>query len=356
MQPEKQPEMVLRIDGQAYEGWESISVSRSIERMSGGFEIYVAKLPPNWSDFPMAETISIEIDTHVLITGYINHITSSYDKARSSILISGRDKVGDLLDCAASVQDQFEFKDALLENVIRQILKPYGIPLHMQVNNTGKAIKRLAVQPGESAFDFIERACRLRSILPISDGLGGLILTKPGAGRSPGRIVYGQNVLSAQGEIDWTERYSDYVAKGQSEALDEFSSVEEVSEPQGIARDPAIKRYRPKVLLSESQGYDLSLQERAVWQRKFDQARSRRATYTVQGFYAAEGKLWKPNDIVSVHDPRLKIKRDMLIVSLVFEKSADGTITTLELALPESFDLPAEKESETDDDDLWGGL
>lgn len=349
-------EFTLRVDGTPFHGWEDASILRSIERMSGMFNITASNLPEEWSGFPMGKPVSLEFDERKVLSGWVDKVTPNYDDRATFIRISGRDAVSDLLDCAATVNDNFEFANQKIENVIRQILAPYGIPLRVDVD-TGEVIsknKKLSIQPGETAFDFIERLCRVRAILPISDGVGGLVLTKPGASRSNGRIVHGENVISGEADIDWTERFSLYVVKGSGEA-DEFSSVEDVSEPEGRAEDPAINRYRPKVILSESEGYDLSFQERATWEKQFNQSRSRRATYKVQGFYTDENKtIWKPNEIVPVRDPVLMINRDMLIVSTLFEKSDQGSFTTLELAIPESFDLPAEKAA--DEEDFWGAI
>lgn len=349
-------EFTLRVDGAPFHGWEDVRILRSIERMSGLFELGASDLPNEWYGSPMGKSVSLEIDKQQVLSGWVDKVKPKYDDQSSDIRIAGRDAVSDLLDCAATVDSNFNFTNQKIENVIRQVLKPFGIPLIVDVD-TGAVIsktKKLSIQPGETAFDFIERICRIRAILPISNGVGGLVLTKPGASKSKGALVFGENILSAEADIDWTERFSLYVVKGSGEA-DPFSTVEDVSEPEGRAEDPAINRYRPKVILSESEGYDLSFQERAKWQKQFDQARARRATYKVQGFYAdGETTLWKPNEIVPVRDPILNINRDMLIVSTLFETADQGRTTTMELAIPESFDIPAEKVAE--EEDVWGAI
>lgn len=343
----------IRIRGNKYQGWSAFGVTRSLEQISGSFELTAHNLPDFWDKFSLSDPVTVEIDGHIALEGYINAVSPQYDASGSSLKVVGRDAVGDLLDCAASVDDGFEFNNQSLVNILRTILRSYDIPLTVAVSGINKPITRLAVQPGETAFDLIERACRLRAVLAVSDGVGGLVLMRAGAVKSAGRLVYGQNIIKGESTIDWSERFSLYVVKGQSEAL-LSSSAEEQSQPEGRIIDPSITRYRPRVILAESQGNNASLKERAKWQRDFDQSRSKRATYTVQGYFAAEGELWRPNQIVSVVDPLLKIKRDMLIVSVFFQKSEQGSTTNLTLAVPESFDLPAEKEPAAQD--IMGAL
>lgn len=352
--------ITMSLGGQIYEGWEEIRVSRSIEQMSGQFSLTVSHLPEEWADFPMQESVILEVDGQILLSGFIDIIRAQYDADASYIMIDGRDAVGDLLDCAASVNG-FEFNGWKLERAIAKILEPYKIPLTVNTD-TGAPIKRLAVQVGETAFDFIERACRLRGVLAVSDGIGGLVLTKPSTDQAAGRLVLGENILSGDAEINWTQRFSDYIVKGQREAdsgsdqdfgAGEDFGQEAVSEPEGRANDTAIKRYRPTVILSESGGFDLSTQARAAWQRSFNQSRSKTVTYKVAGFFATQDLLWLPNQIVNVVDPRLKINRDMLIISVEYSKNARGSITTLTLGLPEAFALPAEKEK-AETADIWG--
>lgn len=106
--------------------------------------------------------------------------------------------------------------------------------------------------------------------------------------------------------------------------------------------------------MAENQGFDLTLQARAEWEARFARARSSRARYVVQGWTGPGGALWQTNTIVRVEDALRGLRRDMLIAGVTFSRSADrGTVTTLDLVLPEAFDLPALREEE-DESDPWG--
>lgn len=344
------PVYTLIIDGQRWDIWKEMSLSRSIERMGGSFAARLAKKPDDGFLVDVVRPglpIQIEIDGNTVLDGYIDEVAHSYNADDAEIAIGGRDKTGDLVDCAATVDGPFEFNNIKLESMIEKVLKPFGIPLIVDVD-TGAPFRRLAIQPGETAFSFIDRICRYRAVLPVSNGIGGLVLVKPSNEKSPGRLVYGQNILKGDVRLNCTERFNLYVLKGQAEGFDE-STGEEVAANEGRATDDLVRRYRPTVITAESQGYNQTLQERAEWQRNTNHARGNTASYDVQGWYASpESKaLWKPNTLVMVSDAPRSINREMLIVSMTMMRGSGGTITTLELAVPEAYELVAEVEPES---------
>ena len=349
------PEFILRLDGNPLKGWKEIEVKRSIERASAAFSLKAIddiKSPWLFGSPKAGAPCTVEIDSQMILDGYIDNGESSYNAKTRQITLSGRDRVGDLIDCAASVDGPFEFNNQKLDKILQKILEPFDIPLTIAVQDVGIPFKRFSIQPGETAFEAIERACRYRAILPISDGIGGLVLTKPGITKAPASLSFGENILSGQAVRDQRDRFSLYVVKGQAEGGD-FSSVKETSEPEGRAEDEEISRYRPTVITAEAQGYDLTLEERAKWQVQFNKARSKPVTYNVQGWYAAGQDLWKPNTLVKVKDPILKNDQEFLIISVTYKRSDSTTTTALELIDPLAFDLPAEKQPEKED--AFGG-
>ncbi len=284
--------------------------------------------------------------------GYIDTIDNGYDHKRSNILISGRDRVADLLDCAAVVDGAHEYKNQKLNAVIEAILKPYAIPLTVSAD-IGKEFTRIAINPGETAFELIERVCRYRAILPISDGVGGLHLVKPSTEDTGVSLIYGENILQASASMDYRDLFSEYIFKAQSEA-DDFTTAEKSASPIGRAIDDKVKRYRPHVEIAEMQGHSQTLSERAEWQKKFNRARALKVSCTVQGLNVSKnGELWMPNTIVHVKCPKLQLDRSMLITAVTFKQDS-STQTTLDMTLPKAFDLPAIKEPKNDD--VWGAL
>lgn len=348
---ENNPAFTLRLDGQPWTTWTDINVTRALDRASGEFSVSFGMNRAEGSlsldgGLRTGMTADVEIDGQVVLSGYVRAVGYAYDAVSFGISVDGRDRAIDLLDCAAVVDGAHEFYNETLASVIAKIAKPFGIPVSVETD-TGKPFARLAVQPGETANDFIERACRYRGVLCVSDGIGGLVVVKPGTEKSKGILIYGDNILSGDVQHDDSELFSVYVVKGQAEPqADDIDVAPSVSASARVS-DGNVKRYRPKVIVAENQGYDLTLAERAAWEKKIASARAKKATYSVRGWYAdaAAKALWKPNTLVTVIDERAQLfKREMLINGVSFRRSAAGTTTQLDLALPGAFDIPAEDE------------
>lgn len=358
MSPDPIP-FVVYLDGTAYEYWTEMDVTRSIERMSGEFRLKLTRKDTKKDIYldgsiNTGAAVRIEIAGQTVLDGWVDDVKFNYDARDSAIEVTGRDKTGDLIDCAAATNGKYEFTNMKLDAIVRKIIEPYGLTLTV-ATEVGEVFPRFAIQPGESAFDCIDRACKFRQVLAVSDGIGGIVLVKPSEEKSPGRLVYGENILKGDVLFDAKELFSLYIIKGQAEPVDAETEAAVTASPEARSVSTVVKRYRPKVIVGENQGYDMTLKERAAWEKKMAEARSRRATFTVQGWYAdATGaKLWKPNTLVNVKDKPSGLARDMLITGVSFSRSNAGTITTLDLAMPESFDLPAQKDDSSNNSTLW---
>lgn len=345
------PAFTLRIDGQPWTTWTEINVTRALDRASGEFNV---SFGIKEGDAPLSldgglrtgMAADVEIDGQIFLSGYVRAVGFSYDASTFGITVDGRDRAIDLLDCAAAVDGAHEFFNETLGGVIAKVTKPFDIPVRIETD-TGRSFSRLAVQPGETAIDFIERACRYRGVLCVSDGIGGLVVIRPGTEKSHGILIFGDNILAGDVKHDDSDLFSLYVAKGQAEPQADDEDVSPSVSASARISDGSVKRYRPKVIIAENQGYDLTLAERAAWEKKIARARAKKATYTVRGWYADEARktLWKPNTLVTVIDERAQLfNREMLIVGVSFRRSENGTTTILDLSLPDAFDILAENQ------------
>lgn len=342
--------VILNVGGQRHEGWTNVSVTLSIEAIAGSFELGLTEL---WPDQPTRRVVkpgqecTLSIDDDLLITGRVDEAAPEYNAVSHSISITGRDATGDLVDCSA-LNEPGEWKNVGLVAIAASVCKPFAISVSAQTD-TGKPFTRFAMQPGESAFEVIERACRARAVLPVSDGNGGLVFARAGTARRQTALVYGENIVQAEAAFSDIERYSQYIVRGQQPGDDSWGA-QVASEPEARAEDPAIGRYRPLVILAEvPEGQ--SFEDRAKWEATVRAGRARKANYTVQGWRDEGGALWRPNALVKVDDTMLGINETMLITSVTFSRSEDGTTTQLSLVKPSSYELIALVDEE--EDGLW---
>lgn len=329
----------LKVDGKLFGGWQQVRIERGIEQIAGGFELTVTD---RWNtadgqqafELQPGQACEVLVHDEVVITGYIDSVNRSYDKSAHQISVSGRDKTADLVDCSA-VYKTGQWSNKKLEQIAADLVAPFGIGVKTAVD-TGSPIPVMAIQEGETVFELLERAARMKAVLLVSDGKGNLVITRAGTARAAGDLFEGGNILSADGEFNWKDRYSDYIIKGQRKG-DDDSYGETVAHQKASVKDGGITRYRPLVVMAEDQDGNTTLAQRAEWERNVRAGRGSRATITVQG-WKAHDMLWQPNTITHLKSPLLSADTDLLIASVSYSLSDSGTTASLQLVNPAAFD------------------
>jgi prophage tail gpP-like protein len=348
-------EVTLEVDGRIYGGWQEVLVRRGIEQIAGTFELTVTD---RWHGqeqaWPIREgaACTLTYGADVLITGYVDDVLPSFDAADHSITVVGRDKTGDLVDCSA-VAGTGQWRGRTLAQVAEAICRPFGITVRDEAAATEK-FTTAALQESETAFEAIERACRMRGVLPISDGQGALVLTRAGTQTVPTALKQGENILSGRATFSMRDRYSDYVCKGQNIG-DDDSTPAQNAQARGTASDGrvAAMRYRPLVIVAEDVGTNRTLADRAVWEAAVRMGRSARPMLTVQGWRHAAG-LWLPNTLARVTCPFLYLDDvELLVVAVTYRISEAGTLADIELCKKEAFDMLAVAEPAANGGDNW---
>lgn len=334
----------IKVGGNLYGGWKGARVQFGIEQIANSFELEVTdRWPGQLTPRPIrrGESCQVLIDNEVVITGYVDDTNPEYDDKSHGITVAGRDVTGDLVDCSA-IHKSGQWANASLDKIIRDICKPFGISLIIEAD-LGTVFSTFSIQEGETAHECIDRACRMRSVLPVSNGKGNLVLTRASSGSPVAELVEGENLKYAKGEFSMRERFSEYIIKGQDRGTDDdFNSPEIHSQPSAVSTDDFVKRYRPLIVLAEDRGANATYKQRAEWERNVRRGRSSRATLRVNGWRNKSGALWKANTLVHVYAPTIGADADLLIVSgsFILDEQA-GEITELSVVGREAFDLIA---------------
>ncbi|MHB1305381.1 MAG: phage baseplate assembly protein [Acidiphilium sp.] len=363
----------LTVDGHQFGQWQSASVDRDLRNISGQFTLQLfdsgraaQAFRPNLDQGPPFEIIkagmscAVALDGETVLKGYIDDIHVAW--AAHGIRVSGRDATGDLVDCAASPTGPVEWRNLTLTQLAAAFCKPFGIAVRADVD-VGTAFPVFGIEAGETAMLAIERAARQRGVLVVSDGVGGLLLTRGGATRAPGALTIPGNIVGAHYTSSWRQRFSDYYVKGQTSTqqaryggvcrltplLDPVNApvgpppasatpAETVSVAMtGHVSDPEITRYRPTVRGVRTQSGSSSVQAQAEWALRVARGMGEQAHYTVAD-WRANGALWLPNALVSVSDPYAGIDKDMLIASVSYRQSAQGASAVIGVAGRTAFD------------------
>lgn len=359
----------LTLGGQVHRGWRSLKLSMGIEAAAAKFSLELAErwTPRNKGGGasldprlvrPLA-ACSLALDGEVVVEGYVDAVEVDYDATRHVLAVTGREKTGDLVDCAAVVDGPHEFAGLKLDELCRRLARPYGVTVRAETD-VGRPFGRFSIQPGETAWEALERACRQRALLATGDGKGVLVLTESGkGGEAAGSLQLGGkqgNILRANGSFDFSERHSLVVVRGQGDTRAQSSGqdVTVVSDApeaagraaagQARATDDLVTRSRPRVMIAEAAGDGPSFQERANWEVRVAAGKSRRISYTVPGWRGSTGKLWRPNTLVKIKDDYIAFEGELVIAEVVYSLGEQGTLCELQCAPVDAYARIAEPE------------
>jgi prophage tail gpP-like protein len=359
-------DVTLRVNGREYAGWKTARIVRGIEACAGTFELSVSD---RWdgqdAPWPIAEEdeCTVFIGAERVISGWVDRRRVSYGPDEHTLEVRGRDRTGALVDCSA-VLKSWEFTSIPLLTLAQRLAEPFGISVRLDATvtkavslKTGKTAgsvsaggtgklsglgvpkppKKFSVDPGESAFQVLDRACRMAGVLPVSDGAGGLVLVRAGSTRADIPLVEGQNILAASGDFDATARYARYIVSAQQQGTDEEWG-EAAASVTAEARDPNVRRSDRVVLIRADGGATPeSARVRAAWEAKVRAARGDDVSVTVQGWQQPSGKLWPVNALVRVQSPRIGVDGDMLITQVEYATGDTGSTSKLTLRRPDAF-------------------
>ena len=343
-------ELELLVEGQRFTGWEKVEVSRSMEAASGAFSLEVS----DRGGMPIraGQEVTLQLAGVVVVRGHVDEIQARGDADSRSLVVAGRDRTADLVDCS-ELTEPGEWADVPFLRLVELIAEPFGVEVRNLLPEEPQPFVRFARQTGESAWSAIERACRLRGVLAHSSGDGALLLERPGRGLAGVDLVEGRNVLSWQVQTSLRQRFSSYVVRAQLSGSDEFFA-DQAALVEGTAEDPTVGRFRPLLVLAEGALVFENAQDRARWEATVRAARSSTVGVVVQGWRRApDAPVWDLNQLAHVVLPGAGLDQVLLVNELRFSRSLEGgTTTELGLTRRDAYDPQPVVE---EDEDWFGG-
>lgn len=329
-------EIVLQVNGANYGGWTGVSVSRSIETVAGAFDLTCTEnVGGDAAQWPLRpnQKCKILVNGQTVIDGYIDKVSIDVSDSAHGIAVSGRDKTGDLVDCAA-VHSPAQWRNIKLLDLVKILVAPFGLEVILEtVADTPLAVFKL--EPAETAFAAIERACKLRGVLPVQ-ARGALVLTHVGTERTATPLVYGGNIKSATADFDFSDRFSTYTVSGQR-AGNDTDNGKAVAHVKEQVADTGITRYRPFVKQADGQATAAVARRQAEWEKQVREARSTTLSCTVAGWTQQNGQVWDINLLAAVEAAILGVTGDLLISAVEYSYDDSGEITKMELKRPDAY-------------------
>jgi len=314
------------------------------------------------SEWPLKQGVAIglSIGNQQIINGYVDRLDVSVSNDDRSINIEGRDRASDLVDSSAGVSLKTEFINQTLKDIANNYAGLFGLTVTAEAD-VGAAFTKFTIKQGETCFEAIERAAKLRGLLVLTDEFGNLKLTNRASGGTalpsaknltssfdfvsavktidPSRValVQGENILSASCSYDDTERFQSYVVKGQNISTDNFFGTA-ATQVTAVAFDQGVERVRSTIIISDTPLDLASAKQRAAWEATVRAAKSISLSVTVQSWFRSDGKLWGVNEIVPVEAGFVGVNSPMLITGVEFTKdNSGGTLTNLRLTRSDAY-------------------
>jgi prophage tail gpP-like protein len=327
----------LEVGGKAFTGWSSVDITRSLEQVGWTYslELYQGATAAEPAVIRPQSSCVVRIDRTPVITGYVDRVRVSCTRDGIDMPVAGRSKTADLVDCHPNPDGPRRWSRIKVEYLAAQLAAEYGVDVVTDAS-TGAPLDRFALQTNETVYEAIERACGLRQLMLCDDERGRLVITRASSEVLPGALVYGSNVESVSCEFDGSDRYSEYLCRGQRAggATIDADAAQLVT---GRSTD-GTSRTRRLVIQPDGRTDAAACKSRAEWEMLTRYGRSTSVTATVPGWRGPDGAVWEINRNIRVRVLPALIDDDLLIVSAQFLRDAkDGTRTTLTLQPREAF-------------------
>jgi prophage tail gpP-like protein len=340
-------DVVVESGGRAISGWKSVEITRRLDAASGTFRLEIQHVEP-WPIRAGAE-VRISAGGTVVVTGYVDTIEAEIGHDSTSLVVSGRDRTEDLVDCAAP-ESPTELRGVNLEELATHCAKPLGIEVVTRLAEDLPFDFRL--NAGESCWSAIERACRKRGVLAFPDQLGRLVLAFPATSRTD-RDIGPTDFKSGRLRWQQSERFRVYKVTGQRPGTDDAWGAA-AAEVLGEAQDLAVDRPRTFVKVAEGPVDQASAEQYARWMATVRAARAAQVTLELMGWrQKPRERLWEVNQLVGVNIPRWRLNGQLLLVNAV-KFSYPPRVVTLELSRRDAYRSEPVVDTEKDPMRGWG--
>ena len=311
--------MIFDANNIQYEGFQSISVTSSVQTISDSFSIQCNNRWVNGGLKGGDEARIIDSDGEALIDGYVDKLMPNIG---GMIGIAGRDKAGDLVD-SMYVNGTGEFAGITMKEIIQSLCSPFGI---IVTGEDGERIERFRYGLNQTVASIIQTLVSRQGYLCNSDGSGDLVIQKAGTQRAPFVLIEGVNILNGTAMIDATKLHSNYRILGQN-----YNSNTINDNFVGFSG-----RHRPLTSIDTGNIQIRDAQTASEWLARVSDGSAQSYTITV-----ADIQKVRPNTLIECSSPTLGINDDLLITDITWVTDKSGSRTVLSLANPYIFGLDA---------------
>lgn len=325
----------LLIAGQKHGDWSRYEIDSDLLTPADAWHVTLGmadgKMPP---DVVAGAPVIVKVGGETVMTGYVDEIAHSVSKTSHTFTMSGRDLAADLLDCACPI---FTKQQASLSEIVAAIVREFKIVKHNISADKTRTRKKVAVDPGETAWNTLAHAAEANGLWPWFEPDGTLVVGGPDystpvvATLILRRDGNGNNVISLNKTESMAERFSKITVYGQTPGSD-FEQGQNAL--RDSATDSTVLRNRPKIVLDHEADSTAVCRDRAHKLISDSRLNGLTLSAVVKGHrIAADGLLWKPGQRIRVISDVFGIEdKVFFLMARKFTRNrTDGTRTTLTL-------------------------
>lgn len=279
-----------------------------------------------------------------LITGFAMSQEYLHEPTKQLASISGYSKPGLFTDCQIPPEMYPLQSDGVsLKSVAKRITDRWsrwkiGLKVDSSADSlASKAFKSVTASETETISSFLMNMATQKSLILSHDENGNLLITKAKTDSKP-MMEFDRRVQSM---IPLTGSSMSY--NGQS-MHSHITVVKQASSDGGNAGEYTLRNpycpivFRPKVV-NQSSGDDIDTKEAALRELGKELEQGLKFTIKTDRWIGPDGKIIKPNSIISIYDPELFIytKANLFVRSIDFVGNQIQTTATLNCVIPEAF-------------------
>lgn len=207
----------LTCEGINWYGWQSLSIKSSLSQVQHSFEMKttdIERLGDELWNVKGGSEISIYFRNIRIFTGYVQKYDVSLSADSHEISIAGESKAIDLVQC--SHVGNYFWKNVSGETVVKEVVKPFGIPIRIDKKLKPIPKEGLRVAVDSSAFDVIKKVAEQNALLVYTMQSGTVCITDDPSQKqlSPAVLAPGDYV-SISVNSDYSTVFSEVILKSQ---------------------------------------------------------------------------------------------------------------------------------------------
>lgn len=337
---EVREEVIIKVSGQPWRDWESITWSAACNEAARQLTFEIAPSDDTLKEvhktFKARVPIVVTSNGDLVFTGKMDWKHPKIDAGRRYMTVSARSDSAALIDNSA-VHQTGRFRKKKPEEIVRELDEARcKVSTEPGVN---VVIPKFQITPGESPFKALERVLKDQRLSLRGEADGGVTITKgPTGRRHAGGLKEGEFLGEGGAKHDFSRRYSKYKVLGQSSE----GSGADATEISAESSDPGVEGARTRIVIVDKDLTKDGAKEYARHLRDRAAGEALRAQAKVAGWRDAAGKLYEPGNLYWCESPWLELAQDMLIEKITCtqvkqEGRGGGSHTQFELVDPRSY-------------------